>query len=93
MAFLGILESSFFFFFFDLAVQVLGWWVTTTTPVTRENVNPVKWDLGEVPQVNIAPLERQSLSPPPPPHLTSSPKEFRGANSIADHKILNLPCR
>ena len=64
-------ELLFFFFFFDLAVQVLGWWVTTTTPVTRENVNPVKWDLGEVPQVNIAPLERQSLSLPP--HLLTSP--------------------
>lgn len=92
MAFLGNFESSCFFCFFDLAVQVLGWWVTATTPVTRENVNPVKWVLGEVPQVNIAPLERQP-PPPPFPSLPSSPKEFRGANSIADHKILNLPCR
>lgn len=45
--------------FFDLAVQVLGWRVTATTPVTRENLNPFGWVLREVLQVNIAPLERQ----------------------------------
>lgn len=42
--------------FFDLAVQVLGWWVTTTAPVTRETLNPSRWVLREVLEVNIAPL-------------------------------------
>lgn len=82
MAFLGNFESSCFFCFFDLAVQVLGWWVTATTPVTRENVNPVKWVLGEVPQVNIAPLERQpphpaSLPSPPPQKSSEAPIQLQ----------------
>lgn len=45
--------------FSDLAVQVLGWWVTATTPVRRANLNPLRSVLGEVLQVRIAPLERQ----------------------------------
>lgn len=45
--------------FCDLAVQFLGWWVTATTPVTGENLNPFRWVLRELLQVNAASLERQ----------------------------------
>lgn len=68
----------------DLAVQVLGWWATATTPVTRDNLEPLELCPG-----------RSTSSQDCASWKDSSPNEFPVSQftAIAAYKILNLPCR